>query len=245
MKVERRKFLQLMGTGTLATSLPHEPAFFQEQGTSKPQRLHEDYKSNNQGTEYYFLGNGLILAALQTSSNPEAGTHCGLLVMSPEHFGRKISSYLYHPERGLQNSRCFITAEGATNVPEAATSKVSWEYPDGIPTVVVEWKAGQFVIRETLMCPVHDPAVIRTIALKNVAQEDADTSATVLLYPNLMFFDEYNVDRKRGTLKAGGYKTMRLFSLNESIAGDRHLNVKFGSVPPGATRTITVVLTLD
>ncbi|MBI3004333.1 MAG: hypothetical protein HYY49_02830, partial [Ignavibacteriales bacterium] len=141
--------------------------------------------------------------------------------------------------------RCFITAEGATNVPEAATSKVSWEYPDGIPTVVVEWKAGQFVIRETLMCPIHDPVIVRTIALKNIAQKNIDASTTVLLYPNLMFFDEYEVDRARGTLKAGGYRTMRLFSLNESIAGDRHLNVKFGSVPRGATRTITVVLTLD
>ncbi len=245
MNVERREFLKFIGTGTLATTLPLESTLFQEQSTSQGQRLHQDYQSNNQGTEYYFLGNGLIAAALQTSGNPEAGTHCGLLLMSPEHFTRKISTYLYHPERGLQNSRCFINADGASYVPDAAKSKVSWEYPDGIPTVVVEWQAGQLAIREALICPINDPVIVRTITLRNNAQKDVDASATVLLYPNLMFFDEYEVDRKRGTLKAGGYKAVRLFSLNESIAGDRHLNIKLGSVPPGGTQTITVVLTLD
>jgi len=186
MSVERREFLKFIGAGTLATTLPFEPSLLQERGASRAQLLHQDYQSNNPGTEYYFLGNGLILAALQTSTNPEAGTHCGLLVMSPEHFGRKISSYLYHPERGLQNSRCIINAESMSYVPDAAKSKVSWEYPARIPTVVIKWQAGPCSVRETLMCPIDDPVIIRTIALTNNSPHDVDASATVLLYPNLL-----------------------------------------------------------
>lgn len=245
MNVRRRDFLKYVGTGTIASTLPADRLFSREGELSGEQKLHHDYQSNNEGTEYYVLGNGLIFAALQSSDKPEAGTHAGLLLMSAEHFGRKISTYLYHPERGLQNSRATVVIEGKGYVPEPGNSAVTWEYPHMVPTIVMNWKAGECSVREELVCPIDDPVLFRNVTVKNNTTRPLDPTLTVLLYPNLMYFDEYNVDRERGTLEARGYKSMQLFSLSEATAGDRHLSIRFGRIDPGKSGTVTVVLTLD
>lgn len=244
MKLERRDFLKYIGTSTLMTTLPIDGALSNE-ALPDEQKLHQDYQSNNKGTEYYFIGNGLIAGALQTSPSPEAGTHCGLLVMSPEHFGRKISTYLYHPERGLQNSRPYLVCNRTSYSPEFNSSKIFWEYPGNVPTLVVEWQAGDCSVREELVCPSNDPVIIRMVTVRNNAQNPIEPSLTALLYPNLMFFDEYAVDRTRGTLRADGYRTLRLFATREAVAGDRHLSISLGSLPPGGSAAVTLALTLD
>lgn len=244
MSLKRRDFLKFASVGAVATTVrfPFEAPDAAKLGE---QKLHQDYQSNNPGMEYYFLGNGKILAALQTSQKPESGTHCGLLVMSTEHFGRKISTYLYHPERGLQNSRFIAVIDGKAFGPEFSNSSVHWEYPDSIPTVVIEWEAAGCKIREEIFCPIHDSALVRAVTIQNNTAATVNGSSTVLLYPNLMYFDEYHVDRTRMTLTAMGYQTLRLFSPNETIAGDRHLNIKFGEIPAGEKRSITFFLTLN
>ncbi|MDH3252985.1 MAG: hypothetical protein OEM41_09355, partial [Ignavibacteria bacterium] len=230
--MKRRDFFKAASAGAVAAtmkpSLPPNTA-----ADAERQELHHDYQSNNPGTEYFFIGNGVIQAAVQSSPSAEAGTHCGLLVMSPEHFGRKISSFLYHPERGLQNSRFLPTVDGKgyEPVPEAAT--IRWDYPDAIPTVVIEFPAGPCQIREELFCPINDPVIVRTVTVRNAGTSAVKASGILLLYPNLMFFDEYDVDRERMTLTAQGYQRMELFALQPSTVGDRHMSVEFGSVAPG------------
>lgn len=245
MNLERREFLRYIGVGAVASTLPSPFESTDEQRASQEQKLHPDYQSNNPGTEYYLLGNGHIIAALQVSPKPEYGTHCGLLVMSSEHFGRKISTYLYHPERGLQNSRFFLAIDGKSFVPEHDSSNVRWEYPDGIPTIVLEWNAGGCTVREEFTCPINDSALVRTVTVTNAASAPVNVLGTILLYPNLMYFDEYRVDRVRMTLTAAGYQTMQLFSMGEASVGDRHMNIRFGEIPPGEQRTVIIVLTLN
>ncbi|MEX1139544.1 MAG: hypothetical protein WEB33_10805 [Bacteroidota bacterium] len=243
MKLERRHFLKTLGTGAVLSSLPS--ARLHADAGPDDQLLHQDYQSNNSGTEYFLLGNGLIFAALQTAKDAAAGTHCGLMVMSPEHFGRKISTYLYHPERGLQNSRCTVAHGAASYVPDPTSSTVRWEYPDGVPTVVAEWNAGGCIVREEYFVPPSHAAVVRTVSVKAPATGASDVRLTVLLYPNLMYFDEYDVDRVHGTLTARGYKTLRLFCLKPINVGDRHMTAVLGSIPPGGEQSATFVLTLD
>ncbi len=243
MKQERRHFLKTLGTGAVLSSLPSSK--LHAAAGPDDQLLHQDYQSNNSGTEYFLLGNGLIFAALQTSRDSDAGTHCGLMVMSPEHFGRKISTYLYHPERGLQNSRCHVAHGGASYLPEPSSSKVRWEYPEGVPTVVAEWDAGGCMVREEFFCPPDRAALVRTVSIKAPVAGASDVRLTILLYPNLMYFDEYDVDRVNGTLTAKGYKTLRLFCLKPVTVGDRHMTVMLGSLTPGSEQSVTFVLTLD
>ena len=95
------------------------------------------------------------------------------------------------------------------------------------------------------MCPINDSALVRTVTVENKSSVAVKGTGTILLYPNLMFFDEYHVDRDKGTLTATGYASMEMFCLNEATPGDRHLNVMFGEVPAGGKKTSAVVLTVN
>ena len=244
MSLERRDFLKYATMGAIATTLRPSPASAQEATPKNEQRIDRDFRTNNPGVEYYLLGNGKILCALQSSPTPDSGTHCGLLFMSSEHFARKMSTYLFHPERGLQNSRFTVVVDGKGYTPEFSTSKVRWEFPDRVPTIVSEWEAGGCSVREELMCPSEDAALVRSVTIQNKSAVSVNVSGVILLYPNLMFFDDYHVDRERGTLTASGYETMEMFCLGEATPGDRHLNIKFGEIPAGGKKSSSVVLTL-
>jgi hypothetical protein len=148
MSLPRRDFLKNIGVSALAVSVHPSWTETVQQRSTPEQRLHPDYQSNNPGIEYYFLGNGKIIAALQSSPDPDQGTHAGLLVMSSDHFGRKLSTYLYHPKRGVQNARFIAIVDGRGYAPEFASSVIQWEYPNSIPTVVLHWEAAGCRIRE-------------------------------------------------------------------------------------------------
>jgi hypothetical protein len=242
---ERREFLKFVGAGALATTFRPSLGSPEEPGPAREQKIDRDFRTNNPGVEYYFLGNGQMLFALQSSPTPESGTHCGLLLMSSEHFARKMSTYLFHPERGLQNSRLSIIVDGKSYSPEYEKSSIRREDAEGIPTIVIEWPAGDCLIREELMCPSGDPALVRTVTVHNKSSMPVRVTGIILLYPNLMLFDEYHVDRERATLQAMGYVTMELFCLQDVTPGDRHMNLRLGEIPPGGKKTSTVVLTVN
>jgi len=258
---QRRDFLKYTGIAAAAAGLPlhllnaesadalavHEPAAPGADTLAVPrdQKLNIDFQSNNDGCEYYFLGNGRITAAIQSVKSSESGTHCGVLLMSPEHFGRKASTFLYHPERGLQNSLFYVVVNDAGYSPKPDSAKLSWAYPDAIPTVIADWQAGACAVREEFHCPIDEPALVRTVTVRNTSNAPAKALAYISLYPNLMLFDEYTVDRTLMTLKAKGFSEMRMFSPHTTRVGDRHLYFDFGDMAPGATATVTVVLTVD
>ena len=208
------------------------------------QAFHRDFVSYRAGLEYFVLGNGLIQVVLQTAAHAGAGTHAGLFVMSPEHFSRKASSFLYHPERGAEHSRLYLTVDGRGCVPEFATSRATWTFPDGVPTVRLEWAAGGIVVVEEFTTPVGHAALVRTVRLRNTGAAPVTVFARALLYPNLMLFDEYAVERVKRELSARGFHTMHLTSAEATGCGDRNLDFAFGSLAPGAERTCTLVLSI-
>lgn len=244
-RFERREFLRYIGAGAIATTIRTSPDAGQDGAPANEQKVHPDFRTNNPGLEYFIHGNGKILVSLQTSPKPESGTHCGLLVMSSEHFARKMSTYLFHPERGLQNTRFTLSVNGKGYGPEAGQTTIKWEYPDSVPTIVIEWAGGGCKVREELACPIGDPVLVRTVTVENTSSSPVNPTGIILLYPNLMLFDEYHVDRQRATLAAEGYEKLEMFCLGEATPGDRHLNVKFGEILPGAGKTSTIVLTLN
>ena len=243
MTIERREFLKVLGAGVLATSLPAGAA--PADSPQKEQGIPQDSYSDKTGTEYYFLGNGLIMAALQTSPSEDAGTHCGLLLMSPEHFARKNTTYLFHPERGLLHSRFYAIVDGTIHAPEFVKSQVHWEYPGNIPTVVIDWAVGTIIIHEELLCPSNDPAILRTVTIENTGSTPHEVTGRLFLYPNLGLFDEYYVDREHFTLQAKGYQTLELFSTNATSVSDRSIDVSFGELYPKEKKSTTFILTLN
>lgn len=245
MSLERRDFLKYLGAGAVATTFRPSLGSAQDSASVNEQKIHPDFRTNNPGVEYYILGNGRILVSVQTAPKAESGTHCGMLVMSSEHFARKMSTYLFHPERGLQNTRFTVTIDGKGYGPENDKSTVRWEYPDRVPTIVIEWNAAGCRVREELVCLSNDPVLVRTVTIENTTPTALTPTGTILLYPNLMLFDEYYVDRKRATLSCSGYESLEMFCLGEATPGDRHLNIKFGEIPPGGKASLSVALTLN
>jgi hypothetical protein len=259
MTIKRRDFLKSVGTGAVGVYVPgiagvaagHGwPGTGQSGQPSPPaaepsQKLHADYCSDIPGGEYYLLGNGWIQAVVQTVPDGHPETHCGLLIMSPAHFGRKVSTFLYHPERGLERSRLTVNVDGTGYLPEYKTTTVTWTYPNQVPTLVVQWEAGTCHVKEEYVCPVGAAVLIRTITISNGGTGPAKASGILLLSPNFMFFDEYDVDRTKMTLTARGYHRLQLFSTGQVTVGDRHMAADFGTILPGDARTATFVLTLD
>ncbi|MFH0991699.1 MAG: twin-arginine translocation signal domain-containing protein [bacterium] len=245
MNVERRDFIKYLGAGAVAATIRPSLSTDADPQSGPEQKIHQDYLSNILDLEYFMLGNGELIMALQSSPKPDHGTHCGLLLWSAEHFCRKMSTYLYHPERGLQNSRFTLAVEGKGYAPDHGLAKMHWEYSENIPTIVIEWKAGSCSVREELICPVNDAAVLRTVTVTNTGSAPATPVGTILLYPNLMYFDEYHVDRENLMLTASGYQTLRMFSPQATMVGDRHLSVGFGELAAGASKSATIVLTLN
>jgi hypothetical protein len=243
--MKRRNFIQYVGAGSLATTL--YPALFarSSQRISREQYIHRDYQSNNPATEYFFLGNGLIIAALQSSGVTESGTHCGVMLMSADRFCRKASTFLFHPERGLENTRLYVRINGRSYVPMPGLAHIRWEYPEDIPTLVIEWTADSCVISESFYCPYNEPALKRNIQVHNKGERAVDVQVTLVLQPNLMLFDEYQVDRTGKMLTAIGYHRVRLFSDSEVSVGDRHLQFDFGTIPADGRRTVNAFLTVD
>jgi hypothetical protein len=246
MAIRRRDFLKSVGTSAVAAGLYIPGSSLVPPAEEEvSQKVHPDYCSDIPGSEYYLLGNGAIQAVLQTvpEGNPE--THCGLLIMSPEHFGRKMSTFLYHPERGLERTHFTVNVDGTGYIPQFTSTTVSWKYPDRVPTLVVEWEAGPCRVREEFVCPIGAAALVRSITVKNAGTSPAKVSGSIVLSPNFMFFDEYDVDRKKMTLTALGYHRMQLFPTGPVTIGDRHMAADFGTVPPGEERRTGFVLTLD
>lgn len=235
MRFSRRAFLDLAGAAVVRP-IARAPA---------AQRLHDDFRTDLPGAEYFVLGNGRILAALQSCGETSGGTHCGLLVMSPEHFTRKSGTFLYHPERGLKHSLAAVAVNGVECFPEPGQSEVKWEYPDAIPTVALSWSAAGCRIAERLWCPAEIPALIRELTVENLAGGTVDVAIRQRLTANPLLFDSYEVDRSRGVLAAIGYHVMTLFALQEAAASDRHLEVRAPALAPGERATATFVLLVD
>ena len=68
-----------------------------------PAKGHPDVRTKLKDVSYFFLGNGHIQAAVQIAPSGE-GTPVGLLIMNPEHLGKKREALTYDPDSGLENT---------------------------------------------------------------------------------------------------------------------------------------------
>lgn len=132
-----------------------------------PRRGPADSLTTLPGVAYYFVGNGLIQAAVQVSSG-KRGTPLGLLVMDPGRFGRKSQSLSFDPDLGLQPTRLELRIEGRVLAARAGHVSARWALRDGVPAVEAEWRAPGVAVREIFYCPeLRRPRLIREISIKN------------------------------------------------------------------------------
>ena len=228
--MRRRAFLQLSGAVAAA---PAQTLLLPDSATNPP------------GLEYYLLGNGLILAGIQSVSGPGSETNTGMVLTAPEHFNRKNGTLLWSPRNGLRNTRSGIVVNGVRYSPEAGGATFTWTYPDGVPTLRIEWQAGPCGVTEELFTPAGRAALLRTVAVENRGAEAVQVRLLSQLEANRLLFDEYEVDQPRMRVCGVGYHRLELSSLSPATARYGELETSWGSIAPGGRAATTLVLTLD
>lgn len=183
--------------------------------------MHPDARTNTPDTDYFFLGEGSIAAAIQWSRNGETAPY-GLLLWRSGTFPRKESTLLFHPEFGLDRTMLTVTAEGVRYRPKRADLRVWWASTDvENPVTAVEWKAGDITVRELFfLLPLerdraHDGPtgegqttfhLVRQVFLLRTesAADAAEVSVELAFYPNPYVLPPYPAAETGHRLVAAG-----------------------------------------
>ncbi len=135
--------------------------------TDDPRRGPADVKTTLPGVAYYFLGNGLIQAAVQVLNRP-GGTPLGLLVMHPDSLKPKRAALPMDAKVGLAPTMISLRRGGRSISPRPGGVSAGHNESLGIPAVVVEWQAADFAVRETFYCLDRTTASLRRdVAIRN------------------------------------------------------------------------------
>jgi hypothetical protein len=263
--MKRREFLTIPALGAVASSALRDPLSLlrgyddQNAADTSPraaweahrQRLHPDFETYAPGIEYFILGNGEIQGVLQympDRSGPQPMTFLGLTLMDAERFARKWSTFLFHPERGLDRSMATVVVDekGYTATPESV-SRVGWTYPEGIPSVTLEWKAGVCSVREELAVPHKGRFLVRRVFVTNPTERGVMAKVLLALVPSFAIFDDIGINRREGSVEASGFTGLKLYALESNVAtsGRYDLTVNTGEVPAGRTREVVFVYQFD
>jgi hypothetical protein len=117
-----------------------------------PSRGPVDGKTTLRGVDYFFLGNGLIQAAVQVTP-AEGATQVGLLIMDPERLGPKRAALTFDSGSGISATALFLIAAGAVHSARGNSVRARWipGVPD--PRVEISWRSGPYRITELFFCP--------------------------------------------------------------------------------------------
>ena len=126
-----------------------------------------DVRTELPGVDYYFLGNGLIQAAVQVAPRGQ-GTPAGLLVMDPDRLRKKRDALTMDPKTGLDATLVRVVVNGETKAPVPGRVKAGWDKRSIVPRVALDWTAGPLRIKERFSCPDRkEPAILREISIRN------------------------------------------------------------------------------
>ena len=271
--MKRREFLKTPAAGLmlgstfqLADASPNDAPKPPPQEQAKQevqQRMHPDFITYFPGIEYFWIGNGDIVGAVQYSPEDKESTVLGFTMMDPERFCRKWSSFLYHPERGLSVTRVGVSlnepvpevdrksgmVQGVRgySVAQENFQSICWKYTDGVPIVSLVWKAGDCEIEEEFFVPSEGALLFRRVSVKNLSTTDLEVGLSLLLYANFGLFDEIRTDEKEKTANADGVSRMKLLALekNRSVSGRYEVKVDLGKISKGNTGQATYVYSIN
>ena len=126
-----------------------------------------DVRTKLANVDYFFLGNGLIQAAIQSAPGGDA-TPLGLLIMNPERLRKKREALTMDGRSGLEPTMLHIAAESGVFTPGPGGCRVSWATEHRIPAVRVQWRNPAMNVEELFTCPDRNaPVLIREIRIKN------------------------------------------------------------------------------
>lgn len=134
-----------------------------------PSRGPVDGKTTLEGVDYFFLGNGLIQAAVQVTP-ADGATPVGLLVMDPERLGPKRAALTFDERSGIAATALSLIEPGLVRAARGASVRARWlpGVPD--PRVEVAWRSGPYRVTEVFFCPdMRSARLLRRVAVTRVA----------------------------------------------------------------------------
>lgn len=164
-------------------------------------------------------------AAIQWSDDKHC-TPLGILLSDPEHFGRKWSTLLFHPEYGLERTQLTLIVDGVRYKPEPHDLHVSWDEDAIEPAVVAKWRAGKYFIKEVFHCPKDESFLVRDIEVEGLGTTAVEVE--VALYGSNAIFSWFTINENY--LEANGYSRLRLWSSEPSTQNERFLTIPLEAV---------------
>lgn len=215
------------------------------------QRMHPDFVTYVPGIEYFHLGNGDIQGVVQYSPGDDRASFFGFTLMDPENFCRKWTTFLYHPERGFANTRLGVTV-GEEEAPDAKKAgmyagvngyqvlrenfrSIGWHMSDGVPTVALEWAAGECMVREEFFVPHEGALLFRRVHVANNAARPLTITLSLSLYANFGLFTDIRTNDKSAAAEAHGLAAMKLIMVDRpsTVYGRYDVRADLGTVAPG------------
>lgn len=139
-----------------------------------PDQGHPDVRTRLKGASYFFLGNGLIQAAVQFAPEGE-GTPLGLLIMNPDRLLAKREALTFDPQTGLENTMMRICVNDNRSEILPRDVLVKWSGDHRSPEVQAVWSGGNIEIRETYYCPdFSSPTLIREVCLNCLSDKSVE-----------------------------------------------------------------------
>jgi len=133
-----------------------------------PTKGHPDVRTRLKDVSYFFLGNGFIQAAVQVAPGGE-GTPVGLLIMNPEHLGKKRESLTFDSDSGLENTMIRVKSGTSVHTPKDKSVRAVWFLESPVPAARVQWKSRSVSATEHFYCPdMFQPILIREVRVKNI-----------------------------------------------------------------------------
>ncbi|MFC1564779.1 hypothetical protein ACFL6G_07565 [candidate division KSB1 bacterium] len=139
-----------------------------------PMQGHPDVRTRLKGASYFFIGNGLIQAAVQASPEGE-GTPIGLLIMNPEQLRKKREALTIDKTSGLEDTMLCLDFNGKESLPSYKNFSAEWDYSLNIPAVIVNWETKNLNVNERFCCPNRESsAVVREVKITNLSEDALD-----------------------------------------------------------------------
>ncbi len=182
------------------------------------QKMHPDYITALPGVEYFFLGNGEIIAVVQLCQDASTNaSFFGLTLWDAERFTRKWSTFLYHPERGFENTKLMVKfGDEFFTLDRNNFEKIYWVINHEFPMVKLIWGNDKLKVEEEFFVPIDGKILVRNIKVKNKTSIEIPISLRLQLYPNFGLFDEIFTSEKDKTAFAKGYTSLKLQALSEN-----------------------------
>jgi hypothetical protein len=243
--------------GTRAIADPEE-----QRPQEAQQRMHPDFITYFPGIEYFYLGNGDIMAAVQYSPVSKDPSFFGLTLMDPERFCRKWSTFLYHPERGFGATRLGVSIGEESSVIDAKSGmytgvrgysvtpenfeEIQRTYPENVPVVSLSWTAGECEVEEGFFVPSEGTILFRRAKITNNSNRSLKVGLGLSLYANFGLFDEIATSETEKAAHAYGVDRMKLFALEKdaTVAGRYDVRVDLGTLRAGEVKKAIYVYAL-